>query len=81
MVSTSLHVIIRRIVFWMITLVMVVCSLMSAHSFLFTQMTQLAVIILALWCGVFVRQEPLLVRVALALIVIVSAGSLWIYRL
>lgn len=51
------------------------------HFFLFTHMTQLAVITLALWCVIFVRQEPLLVRVALVLIVIVSAGALWVHRL
>jgi len=32
---------------------------------------------LALWCFIFVRQEPRLVRIALVLIVIVSAGFLW----
>jgi len=51
------------------------------HFFLFTYMAQFAVVMLALWCFIFVRQEPRLVRIALVLIVIVSAGFLWVHRL
>src|SRR3982751_1691082 len=51
------------------------------YFFLFTYATQLAVVALAGWCFLFVRQEPRLVRIALVLIVIVSFGALWVHRL
>ena len=51
------------------------------HFFLFAYMAQLAVVSLALWCFIFVRQEPALVRIALVLIVLVSAALLWVHKL
>src|SRR4051812_9038664 len=51
------------------------------HFFLFTYMAQIAVVTLAVWCFIFIRQEPRLVRIALVLIVVVSVGFLWLHRL
>lgn len=42
---------------------------------------QVCIIALLLWCIIFVRSEPLLVRIALGLIGLTLLGCIFIYRL
>ena len=83
----------RRLFFWLFVVVMTGAPvlLMIATSkassgpvsnwFIYNGITQCEFLCLAGWCIIFVRQEPFLVRVALVLLVLVSAGSLWFYKL
>jgi hypothetical protein len=85
--------IIRRAVFWLLVIILVaspVCLEVIAyrshsnpveHAFLFVLLTEVAFALIALWSIIFVRREPVLVRIALFLMVVVSYSILWIHRL
>ena len=79
--------ILRRVTFWLLVTVFVaspVCLETIAyrsrgnpleHLFLFVSLTEATFALLALWSIMFVRQEPVLVRIALFLMVIVCTLS------
>lgn len=85
--------ILRRVTFWLLVIIFVaspVCLEIIAyrsssnpveHAFLFVSLTEAGFALLALWSILFVRQEPVLVRIALFLMVIVSYSILWVHRL
>jgi hypothetical protein len=82
----------RRFIYWLFlavfvstaVLVEVLASRSGAvleHGFLLISIIQAAFALLALWSIVFVRCEPVLVRIALFLMVVVSYSVLWTHRL
>src|SRR5689334_3535864 len=91
--SGSFSVVIRRGFYWLLVTIFVgsaVCLEVVAsrsrsnpveHAFLFVSVAQVAFALLALWSMVFVRREPVLVRIALFLMVVVSYSILWVHRL